>query len=40
MTIGEIASTLGFENEEYFSTYFKRITSEQPTIYRKKMLNL
>lgn len=37
MPIGEIAGMLGFDNEEYFSTSFKRITNEQPTAYRKRM---
>lgn len=37
MSIAEIASELGYDNEEYFSTSFKRITGEKPTGYRKKM---
>lgn len=37
MPIGAIAGTLGFENEEYFSTYFKRITGKTPTTYRNDM---
>lgn len=34
---GEIASVLGYENEEYFSTSFKRMTGEKPTMFRKRM---
>lgn len=37
LPIGEIASMLGYENEEYFSTSFKRMTGEKPTMFRKRM---
>jgi len=37
MQIGEIASALGYENEEYFSTAFKRVTGEQPRAFRKRV---
>ena len=40
MTIGEIAAALRYDNEEYFSTSFKRITGERPTAFRKRMWNI
>lgn len=36
-SVGDIASQLNFFNEEYFSTYFKRITGESPSQYRNRM---
>ncbi len=40
LPIGEIALKLGFSNEEYFSTYFKRITGGSPLAYRRKMFGV
>ncbi|MDE6872677.1 MAG: AraC family transcriptional regulator [Bacteroidales bacterium] len=36
-SVGDIASRLNFFNEEYFSTYFKRITGESPSQYRQRI---
>lgn len=35
MSIREVALTLGFSNQNYFSTVFKRITGNPPSYYRK-----
>lgn len=37
LSIGEIAGRTGFINEEYFSTYFKRVTGITPTTYRNQV---
>jgi len=38
--ICEIASELGFEEQNYFSAVFKRITGYSPLSYKKKFLNM
>ncbi|NLK39458.1 MAG: AraC family transcriptional regulator [Clostridiales bacterium] len=37
--ICEIAAELGFEEQNYFSTFFKRITGYSPLNYKKRFLN-
>ena len=34
MTVQETANMLGFSNQNYFSTVFKRITGKSPTFYK------
>ena len=36
MTVGETAECLGFSNQSYFSTVFKRLTGESPGQFKKK----
>ena len=36
MTIQETANALGFSNQNYFSTVFKRITGNPPSFYKEK----
>lgn len=38
-SIKEIASKLGFEKENYFNTFFKRMTGMTPLQYKKKIFN-
>ncbi|MBQ8849060.1 MAG: helix-turn-helix transcriptional regulator [Clostridia bacterium] len=38
ISIKEIASNLGFEKENYFNTFFKRMTGVTPLQYKKKKL--
>lgn len=38
-SIKEIASSLGFEKENYFNTFFKRMTGMTPLQYRKERLS-
>lgn len=35
MTVQEVSNALGFANQNYFSTVFKRITGKSPTQYKK-----
>lgn len=35
MSVAEAASTLGFEDQNYFSTIFKRIDGKTPSFYKK-----
>lgn len=35
MSVGEIANTLGFENQHHFSTRFRMHTGQSPRIYRQ-----
>ncbi len=34
MSVGEVADALGFSNQNYFSTAFKRITGNSPSFYK------
>lgn len=38
MTVQEVSSALGFVNQNYFSTVFKRITGKSPAQYKKAFL--
>lgn len=40
MTVQETSDALGFANQNYFSTVFKRITGKSPTLYKKTSLSL
>ena len=33
-TVQEVANSLGFSNQNYFSTVFKKITGKNPTYYK------
>ncbi len=35
MSVGEVAASLGFSNQNYFSAAFKRITGRSPSFYKK-----
>ena len=37
LSVKECAKALGFQNQNYFSTVFKRITGISPTIYKKQI---
>lgn len=39
LTIKEIATKVGFENEFYFSNVFKKYDKSSPGIYHKKVKN-
>ena len=37
MSLAEIATTIGFTSQSYFSTVFKLYTGKTPTAYRKEV---
>ena len=39
MRVNEIASSLGFENPNYFNILFKRLTGKTPGNYRENLVN-